>query len=128
MSRASLAGQIQKVDHVGLVVPRVADAVPLVSDHLDRRGPGFHHMTFFVDGVPTTVDLVVEAGFAAAGTSVGQPRWSETYLSPKDTFGDPAPVRGQHPPADARGGLRPGRRAHRPGRLEGLGRLWLEER
>lgn len=126
----ALAGQIQKVDHVGLVVPRVAEAVPLVcdllgarfvaggdnlttgirivhfalpglkielleplradslvSEHLDRRGPGFHHMTFFVDDVPTTVDLLTEAGYAAVGTSTGHPRWSETYLSPKDTFG-----------------------------------------
>lgn len=130
MTGASLAGQIQKVDHVGLVVPSVADAVPLVrdvlgarfiaggdnhgtgvrivhfalpglkiellaplrvdslvSDHLDRRGPGFHHMTFFVDDVPTTVDLLAEAGYAAVGTSTGNPRWSEAYLSPKDTFG-----------------------------------------
>jgi methylmalonyl-CoA/ethylmalonyl-CoA epimerase len=126
----ALARQIQKVDHVGLAVPRVADAVPLVRDvlgarflaggdnhttgarlvhfalpgfkielleplradsllaeHIARRGPGFHHLTFLVDDVPTTVDRLTDAGLTTVGTSAGHPRWSETYLSPKDTFG-----------------------------------------
>lgn len=130
VSEGTLARQIQKVDHVGMAVPSVADALPLVrdvlgarfiaggdnhetgvrlvhlalpgmkielleplragsllSDHLDRRGPGFHHLTFVVDDIPTTVDLLAAAGYAAVGTSAGHPRWSETYLSPKDTFG-----------------------------------------
>jgi methylmalonyl-CoA/ethylmalonyl-CoA epimerase len=126
----TLADQIQKVDHLAIAVPTVAEAVPLVrdllgarflaggdnldsgarvvhfalpglklelleplrpgtplADHLDRRGPGFHHLTFFVDDVPTTVDVLQESGFAPVGTSAAQPRWTETYLSPKQTFG-----------------------------------------
>lgn len=59
----------------------------LLSGPLERRGPGFHHMTFFVDDVPATVSAFEREGFAVTGTDLSSPRWQETFLSPRDTFG-----------------------------------------
>lgn len=59
----------------------------LVSPFLTRRGAGFHHLTLFVDDVPTTVDTLGAAGFRTSGTDVRSQRWSETFLSPRSAFG-----------------------------------------
>jgi methylmalonyl-CoA/ethylmalonyl-CoA epimerase len=119
-----------RVDHLGIVVPSVADAVPLyrdalggrflvggdndvtgvrlvhfllpgfkielmqplrddsiVSDFLAARGPGFHHLTTMVDDLPGTLDDLTARGFRTVGTDLSSPRWSETFLSPRDAFG-----------------------------------------
>jgi methylmalonyl-CoA/ethylmalonyl-CoA epimerase len=121
---------IQKVDHVAIALPSIADSVPLfcdilgarfisggdnddtglrlvhlmlpnfklellqplredsiVSESLERRGPGLHHITFFVDDVRRTADAFAAEGFHVTGTNVSVPAWTETFLRPKDTFG-----------------------------------------
>lgn len=55
--------------------------------HLDQRGPGFHHMTFFVDDLRGTVTDLGEAGFPTTGVDVSAPAWKETFLSPRSAFG-----------------------------------------
>jgi methylmalonyl-CoA/ethylmalonyl-CoA epimerase len=127
---SALRDRIDKVDHVAIVVPDMAAALPLfhdtlggafvaggdndqtgirlihlmlpgfklelmaplredsiVSRHLEQRGPGLHHITFFVDDVLKTVDALEGAGFATTGTDVGSSNWSETFLRPSETFG-----------------------------------------
>jgi methylmalonyl-CoA epimerase len=59
----------------------------LVSPSLEARGPGFHHMTFFVDDVLATVDAFDAAGLPTTDTDVSTPSWSETFLRPSATFG-----------------------------------------
>jgi methylmalonyl-CoA/ethylmalonyl-CoA epimerase len=59
----------------------------LLAASLARRGPGFHHMTFFVDDVPQTVALLEADGFPTTGTDVSSPSWSETFLRPTASFG-----------------------------------------
>lgn len=59
----------------------------LVSRSLETRGPGFHHMTFFVDDVLATVDALEGDGFRTTGTATDSANWSETFLRPSDTFG-----------------------------------------
>jgi methylmalonyl-CoA/ethylmalonyl-CoA epimerase len=59
----------------------------IVSRGLETRGPGFHHMTFFVDDVLATVDALEEGGFRTTGTALSSPNWQETFLRPADTFG-----------------------------------------
>lgn len=59
----------------------------LLAEHLGRRGEGFHHLTFMVDNVAQTVTDLAEAGLAAVGTDVSSSHWSETFLSPRATFG-----------------------------------------
>lgn len=119
-----------RVDHLGIVVPSVADAVPLyrdalggefltggdndvtgvrlvhfllpgfkielmqplhddsiISEFLARRGPGFHHLTTMVEDLPSTTHELARAGFRTVGTDLTSPRWRETYISPRDTFG-----------------------------------------
>lgn len=59
----------------------------ILAPSMRRRGPGFHHMTFFVDDIPATVDAFSTAGFETTGTDVSSPNWSETFLRPRDSFG-----------------------------------------
>ena len=59
----------------------------LLSKSLERRGPGFHHMTFFVDDVPQTVALLESDGVPVTGTDTSSPAWSETFIRPSASFG-----------------------------------------
>jgi methylmalonyl-CoA/ethylmalonyl-CoA epimerase len=126
----AVSDRVLKVDHVAILVPSIADTVPLfrdalggrfisggdndetgvrlvhlmlpgfklelmqplrdgslVSEPLERRGPGFHHMTFFVDDVLSTVDAFADSGLETTGTDVSSEAWQETFLKPRDTFG-----------------------------------------
>jgi methylmalonyl-CoA/ethylmalonyl-CoA epimerase len=58
-----------------------------VAHSLERRGPGFHHMTFFVDDIPRTVDALEGHGLPTTGTDVSTPTWSETFIKPAASFG-----------------------------------------
>lgn len=121
---------IQKVDHVALALPSIADAIPLFCEvlggqflsggdndeagirlvhlllpgfklelmqplrpdsflqrHLDERGPGFHHMTFFVDDLRSTMTTLAGAGFATTGADFSAQAWKEVFLSPRSSFG-----------------------------------------
>lgn len=123
-------GTIRTVDHVAIVVPSIADTVPLFCDglgaeflsggdndetgirlvhlrlpgfklelmqplrpgsllqrHLDERGPGFHHMTFFVDHLRTTVAHLERIGLPVTATDFSAKAWQEAFLSPRSTFG-----------------------------------------
>jgi methylmalonyl-CoA/ethylmalonyl-CoA epimerase len=59
----------------------------ILSKSLERRGPGFHHMTFFVDDIPMTVDLLEAAGIPTTGTDTSAPSWQETFIRPTASFG-----------------------------------------
>jgi len=58
-----------------------------LQPHLDRRGPGFHHLTFFVDDVLRTVHDLEAAGLRMTGTDVSAPAWKESFIHPKSSFG-----------------------------------------
>jgi methylmalonyl-CoA/ethylmalonyl-CoA epimerase len=55
--------------------------------HLDERGPGFHHMTFFVDDLRRTVSELGSAGFGTSAASFSAAAWKEAFLSPRSAFG-----------------------------------------
>jgi methylmalonyl-CoA/ethylmalonyl-CoA epimerase len=119
-----------EVDHVGIAVSAIAEAMPLFHDvlggrflsggdndgtgirlvhlalpgfkveimqplradsilqrYLDRRGPGFHHMTFFVDDLPSSIAELKTAGFDMTGTDLSSPRWREAFIDPRSSFG-----------------------------------------
>jgi len=59
----------------------------VLAGHLARRGPGFHHMTFFVDDVLETVDALEADGVPTTRTDVSTPYWSETFIKPAASFG-----------------------------------------
>lgn len=58
-----------------------------VARSLERRGPGFHHLTFFVDDIPQTVSALEVHGLPTTGTDVSTPAWSETFIKPDASFG-----------------------------------------
>lgn len=68
-----------------LLSPLRADT--LLADSLRRRGPGFHHMTFFVGDVAETVALLEADGLPTTGTDTASPSWSETFIRPAASFG-----------------------------------------
>jgi methylmalonyl-CoA/ethylmalonyl-CoA epimerase len=119
-----------KVDHIGIAMAEISEAIPLFHDvlggrflaggdnddtgirlvhfalpgfkvelmqplrvdsllqhHLERRGPGFHHMTFFVDDLPSSLAALETAGFTTTRTDLSSPRWREAFISPKLSFG-----------------------------------------
>lgn len=59
----------------------------LLAAHINRRGEGFHHLTFMVDDVAQTVTDLEKSGLTAVGTDVTSSLWAETFLSPRRTFG-----------------------------------------
>ncbi|MFF5986479.1 VOC family protein [Prauserella flavalba] len=59
----------------------------LLARTIERRGEGFHHVTFVVGDVARTVDVVEAAGFETVGTELGNPTWRETFLRPRQTGG-----------------------------------------
>ena len=122
--------EIRTVDHVAIVVPSIAETVPLfcgalggeflsggdndetgirlvhlrlagfklelmqplrsnsfLQRHLDDRGPGFHHMTFFVDELQVAVTDLHGAGFATTGADLSASAWKEAFLGPRSAFG-----------------------------------------
>lgn len=68
-----------------LLQPLRDDSV--LARSLERRGSGFHHMTFFVDDVLATIDALEVDGFTTTGTDVSSRAWSETFISPSNSFG-----------------------------------------
>jgi methylmalonyl-CoA epimerase len=59
----------------------------ILTRGLAERGPGLHHITFFVDDLAATIDAWSQQGVSTVGTNDSQPNWQETFLRPTDTFG-----------------------------------------
>lgn len=70
---------------VELLAPLREDSI--LSRGLAEKGPGLHHITFFVDDLPATIDAWAERGLTTVGTELAAPNWQETFLRPHDTFG-----------------------------------------
>ena len=70
---------------VEIMQPLRADSV--LQRHLDRRGPGFHHMTFFVDDLPASIVELEGNEVGVTGTDLSSPRWRETFIDPASSFG-----------------------------------------
>lgn len=68
-----------------LLQPLRSDSI--LSASLERRGPGFHHMTFFVDDIRATIDAFEGDEWQLTGTDLSSRAWSETFLSPRAGFG-----------------------------------------
>lgn len=54
---------------------------------LDQRGPGMHHLLFYVDDVKAAAKLAASEGYQVVGTHIDHGGWSETFLHPKSTGG-----------------------------------------
>ena len=63
------------------------DPSSYLQGYLERRGPGFHHLTMFVDDVVDADQQLRDAGFETTETDLSDPQWRETYIRPKSGFG-----------------------------------------
>lgn len=55
--------------------------------YLQRHGPGFHHLTMFVEDVAAAVAEVDAAGFELVDIDLHHPAWREAYVRPRSGFG-----------------------------------------
>lgn len=70
---------------IELMQPLRSDS--MLAESIRRRGTGFHHLTFMVGNVSTTVDYLNAQGLPTTGTDLSSANWSETFLRPAATFG-----------------------------------------
>ena len=70
---------------IELMQPLREDSI--MARGIEKRGYGFHHMTFMVDDLPQTVESLNGANLPAVDINTDSPAWSETFLSPRSTFG-----------------------------------------
>lgn len=55
--------------------------------YLERHGPGFHHMTLFVEDVLQAVEQAEAEGFETVDLDASHPAWREAYIRPRSGFG-----------------------------------------
>ena len=55
--------------------------------YIDKHGPGFHHLTFFVHDVAEVAARLEAAGYEVVDTDQSRPYWHETFLRPRSGFG-----------------------------------------
>lgn len=58
-----------------------------LAGYLARRGPGFHHLTCFVDDVRAAARHLEAHGFETVDTDDSREFWRETYIRPSSGFG-----------------------------------------
>jgi methylmalonyl-CoA/ethylmalonyl-CoA epimerase len=54
---------------------------------LTARGPGPHHYNFLVPDIEQTLAGVAALGIEPVGVRLGNPRWKEAFLHPRDAYG-----------------------------------------
>jgi methylmalonyl-CoA/ethylmalonyl-CoA epimerase len=54
---------------------------------LTRGRGGVHHLNFHVDDIDLAVSLLTERGYRLHGLNLGDPRWREVFLHPKEAHG-----------------------------------------
>lgn len=70
---------------IELMQPLHGDSI--MARGIEKRGYGFHHMTFMVDDLPMTIEALNQANLPAVDINTDSAAWSEAFLSPRSTFG-----------------------------------------
>jgi methylmalonyl-CoA/ethylmalonyl-CoA epimerase len=63
------------------------DETSYLHRYLTKHGPGFHHMTCYVDDVEEAAARLDKSGFETVDTDVSQVHWKETFVRPSSAFG-----------------------------------------
>jgi methylmalonyl-CoA/ethylmalonyl-CoA epimerase len=63
------------------------DSSSYLQGYLDELGPGIHHLTIMVDDVVAADKELRESGWETTDLDLRDPKWRETYLRPRSTFG-----------------------------------------
>lgn len=72
---------------VELLAPANVERNDFLRRHLDRNGPGPHHLTFKVKDIRAALRTVEEAGYHPVGVDLSDPGWQEAFLHPKEIPG-----------------------------------------
>jgi methylmalonyl-CoA/ethylmalonyl-CoA epimerase len=70
-----------------LLEPSTSDRADFLARFLERRGPGFHHLTFYVDELHREVARLGEAGYVPDIVNTADPRFLEIFLGPAKAHG-----------------------------------------
>ena len=54
---------------------------------LKARGPGIHHLTFYLPNLRKACDLAEDQGYRVVGYDDSHPGWQEAFLFPKEALG-----------------------------------------
>src|SRR4029453_11450995 len=73
--------------NVELPEPGAPERNDFLERFVDRHGPGPHHLTFKVDDLGATLDLVRTAGYQPINIDVSDPEWKEAFLHPREAHG-----------------------------------------
>lgn len=68
-----------------------------VHRFLERRGPGFHHVTFKVPDLRDAMRRAEDAGYELVGVNLDFPSWKEAFLHPKQAMGIVVQLAETHP-------------------------------
>ncbi len=58
-----------------------------VHRHLERLGPGIHHVNFEIESLRETVTLAEQLGYGVVGYDDSHEHWKEAFLHPKSAMG-----------------------------------------
>jgi methylmalonyl-CoA/ethylmalonyl-CoA epimerase len=96
-------GQVQFAagPKVELITPDGGPDSGFLERFLTARGPGLHHYNFVVPDIERTLANVTALGIEPVGVRLGNPRWKEGFLHPRDAYGIVVQVAEQSgPPPD----------------------------
>lgn len=84
------------IDQIRFALGTKLELIGPDSDHADRgrmegflakHGSAIHHVTLLVDDVADTVERLRSAGVEPSGVALGDPRYQEAFILPKDAGG-----------------------------------------
>jgi methylmalonyl-CoA/ethylmalonyl-CoA epimerase len=121
---------------VELLTPTGGPDGAFLERYLAARGPGPHHLNFYVTDINQTLAAVRAAGIEPVGVNLASSTWKEAFLHPRDAYGIVVQVAQQSgpppelaPPAELPDPGPPSELAvigHRVDDLEGAIRLFTE--
>ena len=62
-------------------------AASYLERYIEKHGEGIHHLTVYVDDVPSAVAALEEHGFGVVDTEIISASWHETFIRPSASFG-----------------------------------------
>jgi methylmalonyl-CoA/ethylmalonyl-CoA epimerase len=72
---------------IELITPTGGPDSAFLERFLARNGPGAHHLNFIVSDIEQTLRRIRALGIEPVQVSLGNPRWKEAFLRPRDAFG-----------------------------------------
>jgi len=72
---------------IELITPTGGPDSAFLERFLARNGPGAHHLNFIVSDIEQTLRSIRALRIEPVQVNLGNPRWKEAFLRPRDAFG-----------------------------------------